>query len=218
MDTDWESKYPLVSVCTLEHIVQLSDHAPILLTTGLPKLPCKHPFKFELGWLQREGFQDLVNNVWERPVSGNNPILRWNNKMRAMRRHLSGWARHRAGILEKEKLRLSTIIDELESLAEVRLLSSDEIELKSQSNAQITSLLREEELKWYQRSKDQLILEGDLNARYFHGIANGRHRRKHIQSLVQDEGRIEGHEQLKLYITNYYKGLFDPLEESSFSL
>jgi hypothetical protein len=138
--------------------------------------------------------------------------------MCAMRRHLSGWASHTAGILKKEKLRLSAIIDELESLAEVRLLSSDEIELKSQSNAHITSLLRDEELKWYQRSNAQFILEGDSSTRYFHGIANGHHRRKHIQYLVQDEGRIEGHEQLKSYITNYYKVLFDPLEESSFSL
>jgi hypothetical protein len=29
---------------------------------------------------------------------------------------------------------------------------------------------------------------------------------------------IEGHEQLKSYITNYYKDLFGPPEESSFSL
>jgi hypothetical protein len=106
----------------------------------------------------------------------------------------------------------------LESLAEVRLLSSDEIELKSQSNAQITALLLEEELKWYQCSKAQFILEGDSNTRYCYGIANGCHRRKRILSLVQDEGRIEGHEQLKSYITNYYKGLFGPPEESSFSL
>jgi hypothetical protein len=114
-----------------------------------------------------------------------------------MRKHLSGWASLTAGILKKEKIRLSAIIDELEALAEVRLLSSDEIELKSQSNAQITALLREEELKWYQRSKAQFILEGDSNTRYFHGIANGRHKKKRIQSLVQDEGRIEGHDQLK---------------------
>jgi hypothetical protein len=87
-----------------------------------------------------------------------------------------------------------------------------------QSNNQIASLLREEELKWYQRSKAQFILEGDSNTRYFHGIANGRHRKKRIQSLVQDEGLIEGHEQLKPYITNYYKNLFGLPVESSFTL
>jgi hypothetical protein len=79
---------------------------------------------------------------------------------------------------------LSSVIDDLEALAKVRPLSTQEIELKSQSNAQIAGLLREEELKWYQRSKAQFILEGDSNMRYFHGVANGRHRKKCIHSLV----------------------------------
>jgi hypothetical protein len=85
--------------------------------------------------LQREGFHEMVKTVWERPVGGSTPILRWNNKMRAMRRHLSGWATHTTGILKKEKARLSTLIDELEAVAEVRPLSPHEIELKNQSNA-----------------------------------------------------------------------------------
>jgi mannosylglycoprotein endo-beta-mannosidase len=82
----------------------------------------------------------------------------------------------------------------------------------------IASILHEEEIKWYQRSKSQFILEGDANTRYFHSVANGRHRKKLIHSLVQDEGMIEVHENLQLYITNYYKGLFDSLEEGNFSM
>jgi hypothetical protein len=49
-----------------------------------------------------------------------------------------------------------------------------EVDLKSQYNAQLAGLLREEELKWYLVLKAQFILEGDSNTRYFHGIANGR--------------------------------------------
>jgi hypothetical protein len=37
-------------------------------------------------------------------------------------------------------------------------------------------------------------------------------------SLVHDEGTIEDHEQLKSYITNYYKILFGELEEGGFSM
>jgi hypothetical protein len=150
MDTEWENQYPMVSVRALERIEKLSDHAPILLTTGNPRQVCKRPFKFELGWLQRDGFHEMVKRVWERPVRGNNPMSRWNNKMRATRKHLTGWAAHTAGILKKEKIRLSQVIDDLEALAEVRPLSTQEIDIKNQSNAQIASLLREEELKWYQ--------------------------------------------------------------------
>jgi hypothetical protein len=104
------------------------------------------------------------------------------------------------------------------ALAEVRPLSTQEIELKSQSNAQVANLLREEELKWYQRSKSQFILEGDSNTRYFHSVANGRHRKKHIYSLIQEEGMIEGQEQLKSYITNYYKNLFGEPDEGNFTM
>jgi hypothetical protein len=47
---------------------------------------------------------------------------------------------------------------------------------------------------------------------------NGRHRKKLIHSLIQEEGLIEGHEELKSYITSYYKGLFGPPENSDISL
>ena len=90
MDTNWEAKFPLVSVRAPECIQDLSDHAPILLTTGLPRLPCTRRFKFDLVWLHREGFHEMVKEVWERPVAGTTPIQRWNNKIRAVLTHLLG--------------------------------------------------------------------------------------------------------------------------------
>ena len=64
MNTDWETKYPMVSVRALERIEKLSDHAPLLLDTGSDLLKGKQPqFKFELGWLHREGFSDMVKEV-----------------------------------------------------------------------------------------------------------------------------------------------------------
>jgi hypothetical protein len=88
------------------------------------------------------------------------------------------------GQLKQEKLSLTSHIDELEAIDEVRLLIAQEIELKSQYNAKLAGLLLEGELKWYQRSKAQFLLEGDANTRYFHSVDNDRHRKKHIHSLV----------------------------------
>jgi hypothetical protein len=64
----------MVFVCALERIEGFSDHAPILLTTGTPKPPGNHQFKFKLGWLQRDGFHDMVKTVWGRPVTAMSPI------------------------------------------------------------------------------------------------------------------------------------------------
>jgi len=48
-------------------------------------------------------------------------------------------------------------------------------------------------------------------------IANGKHRKKHIFSL-EHEGGIEGQQNLKEYITKFYKDLFGPPEDNHFSL
>jgi mannosylglycoprotein endo-beta-mannosidase len=103
-----------------------------------------------------------------------------------------------------------------EALAKTSPLSTQWIELKNQSNAKISSLLRKEEIKWYQRSKRKFIIEGDSNTRYFHSVANGTHRNKSIHTLFQDECTIRELDNLKYYITNYYKNLFGSPEEGNF--
>ena len=51
MDTEWELKFPLVTVRALERIEALSDHAPIILDSNSTNPTTRRPFKFELGWL-----------------------------------------------------------------------------------------------------------------------------------------------------------------------
>jgi hypothetical protein len=65
-----------------------------------------------------EGFSDLVKEVWESHVTGRTPIQNWNNKLRATRRFLGGWARHLFGRLKNEKLSLSSTIDNLEAIVQ----------------------------------------------------------------------------------------------------
>ena len=68
------------------------------------------------------------------------------------------------------------------------------------------------------RAKVHKIVQGDDNTQFFHMIANGKHRKKRIFQLEQDEGMILGQENLKVYITNYYKQLFGPPEDNFVSL
>ena len=61
--TEWDQKYPLSMVVALNR--DLSDHTPLLLNTGETNT-CNHvpPLKFELGWLLRDGFFDMVKEIW----------------------------------------------------------------------------------------------------------------------------------------------------------
>jgi hypothetical protein len=80
-----------------------------------------------------------------------------------------------------------------------------ERDLLKDANDQLNRLRREEESKWAQRAKVKHIQEGGSNTRYFHLIANGKHRRKKKFQLEQQEGTIVGEDNLKVYITEFYK-------------
>ena len=142
----------------------------------------------------------------------------WQFKIRRLRRFLRGWARNLVSQNKKHKLDLMDKIDILDRKAETNLLSSQEVELRYHLKGQLTKLLREEEIYWLQRSKATKLLQGDDNTKYFHMLANGRHRKTKITQLEQEEGIIVGDANLKDYITDYYKRLFGPHLQNSFSL
>jgi hypothetical protein len=83
MSTEWEQKYPLATVRALNR--ELSDHTPLLLDTGAGTHANKQPlFKFELGWLLRDGFVDLVADIWRKESRGSNMLEKWQFKIRRL--------------------------------------------------------------------------------------------------------------------------------------
>ena len=101
-----------------------------------------------------------------------------------MRRHLRGWASHFNGVYKQRKVELQSIINDLDIAAEVRDLTEPEQENVAQSRDQLIKLLREEEIKYYQRAKVKDVLLGDNNTRYFQMVANGKHRKKEFFPLI----------------------------------
>jgi hypothetical protein len=73
----------------------------------------------------------------------------------------------------------------------------------------LAKLLCEEEIKYYQRAKVTDVLLGDNNTKYSQMMANGKHRKKRMFSLDHKNGKIEGQENLKNYITSFYKGCLE---------
>jgi hypothetical protein len=214
---EWEQNFPLATVEALNR--EISDHTPLLLNTGEKAIPKKQPsFKFELGWLLKEGFFEVVSEVWNKETRGNTPMQRWQNKIRRLRQFLRGWSKNMNGAYKKEKQELLRKAEELDKKAESQLLSQREWDLKQSIHERIMQLLREEEIKWFQRAKTTKILKGDSNTKYFQMVANGKRRKTRIFRLEQDEGTVEGEEQLMSYITKYYKNLFESSEVGRISL
>jgi hypothetical protein len=152
----------------------------------------------------------MIAHEWASISRGANAMEIWQNKIRHLRHFLRGWARNLSGHYKIEKDRLLNIIDTLDCKAEIVPLDEEERQSMRKARDNLAKLLRDEESKWAQRAKVKHVQEGGDNTKYFHLVANGKHRRKRIFQLEQEEGTIMGQENLKNYITEYYKNLFGP--------
>lgn len=73
---------------------------------------------------------------------------------------------------------------------------------------ELMKIYENEELMWQRRGGENWLLKGDANTSYFHTVANGRKRKCLIRSLMEGDRTIEDKEELKSYITEFYKNLF----------
>ena len=216
MSTEWEQKFPLSTKFALNR--DIFDHTLLLNTNSSSACNSQYNFKFELGWLLRDGFVDMVKEIWLSVDEGNTSLERRQAKIRRLRQFLRGWAKQTSGTYKKEKKALLEKLDLLDKKAESTLLTQEELNAKHYMRNRLACLLREEEIKWYQRAKTKDILEGDSNTKYFHLVANGKHRKTRIYQLQDGDHIINGDANLKAHITTYYKGLFGPPDESSLTL
>ena len=83
---------------------------------------------------------------------------------------------------------------------------------------ELMEIYQQEELFWRKRGGEKWLLEGDANTSFFHRLVNGRKRKCTIKQLEDGENLISETEQLKKFITDYYKSLFGSEQPSSIHL
>jgi hypothetical protein len=114
---EWEQKIPLTTVQALPRAI--SDHTPLILnpnetsTSGNTAL-----FKFEYGWLLRDGFIEMIRKNWSSHMEGNTPIERWQEKIRRVRQYLMGSAKNMSDQYKKEKKHILNTLNTLDKKAE----------------------------------------------------------------------------------------------------
>lgn len=162
-------------------------------------------FKFELCWLSREELPDIVNKVWSSTVHRGSSLDWWQDFMRNLRRTLKGWNLNVEGRYRRERDDIANKLDFLDKKSELSGVSEADYVFRKKLQSDLNKILREEEIKWYQRSTEKDIKEGDGNTKYFMIKASGRKRRSKSFRFIQDEGIIQGDEQLLKYVTDFYK-------------
>lgn len=163
-----------------------SDHRPIL--AELVKLPTKtnsrrnnRSVKFEDGWIAHEECRGIIEKHWKEV--GWTRVLNFSKRIDSCLAKLKKWSTTRLGgsiknvIFKKEK-EIKRLTCERENSDIVNALSLAEINL--------TNLLEEEEKYWSIRSREEWLLWGDRNTKWFHSLACHRRKRNKIDSLVNE--------------------------------
>lgn len=84
VSTEYELKYPHTTIQALTR--EISDHTHVYLycgetSTNVNTCSCK----FELGWLLRDGFFDMVKDIWLGVDTSNNALECWQGKIGHLR-------------------------------------------------------------------------------------------------------------------------------------
>lgn len=206
----WESQYPTCFSWSKSRIG--SDHTPLILDSGENGASRTRYFFFEEKWTQTEGFEEMVRNKWiefQQSFSPNSYSLnRWHGCLQSMRQYLRGWNLKLIGQQKETKCNLTKRIEEIDLIAESRLLTFEEWEERIQAEKDLESFVLMEELQWKQRAGKNWVLHGDTNTHFFHQYSNGRRRTNTIAMLESDSGEIRGQKEMTDHIVQFYKQLF----------
>lgn len=92
--TEWELLFPS---CFLQSLPSLmSDHTPLLLLGELQHNQNMN-FRFENLCTRMDGFQELVQDIWNKPVTSTQPLKRLHIKLTRVAKGIKRWRKEKIG-------------------------------------------------------------------------------------------------------------------------
>lgn len=196
----WRQRFPDANVTHLPRVC--SDHTPLLIR--LKNAHSQRPpttFKFQAAWLTSGELPGLVHDTWKTEESVQYNLPR-------MAAELSKWNRESFGnIIHRKNVVLSRLGGIQKKLSRVYCRGLAKLEKKLLAEYQ--DILYQEELMWFQRSREDWIVSGDRNTAYYHAAATIRRVRNTVSCLRDENGNwITDPALLKDHVRSYYVNLF----------
>ncbi|XP_057449118.1 uncharacterized protein LOC130740498 [Lotus japonicus] len=200
-DADWRVEFQDAFVEVLNRVH--SDHNPLLLHCGpIRSQMLDRPFRFNAAWSDHSQFEVVVENAWR---SGDEDII---IKLDRVREASQDFNKEVFGNIFRRKrhveARLRGVQRELDSL-----VTSDLVLFEADLQREYKSILKQEELLWFQKSRENRVQYGDRNTAYFHTQTVIRRKRNHIHRLkIGDGSWCSDAEILKHEVQSFFVNLF----------
>ncbi|CAA0812017.1 Unknown protein [Striga hermonthica] len=164
-DTEWLANFPFGTVETLNR--GNSDHNPLILhchrkpnIQGLPQ----PPFRWHEAWADHPDYLKVITDKWR---LGNGDFLHNMNSIREASISFNRTCFGNIGARKRKIQRRLLGIQRIQTRVDSARLAILERQLLSEYN----SILHQEELIWFQKSREKILLHGDRNTRFFQTAA-----------------------------------------------
>lgn len=167
---EWINIYPHYAL--YNHPILRSDHGSILLDFAMQQPFRRRPFRFERMWLTHSICKDMIQKAREVQSKGSRAFKLQHN-LNNVRKRAIEWNRTIFGKIKKElkekQQDLQEIQDNIQTMADVRK--------ERQLREEIEMLMFREEIMWAQKARNEWILKGDRNTKYFQTLVKQRRAR-----------------------------------------
>lgn len=197
----WRMEFPEASIEVLCRMH--SDHNPLLLRLGgMPQVRGPKPFRFEAAWIVHNEYQGVVQTAWEekrgKPIDA---LAHVQEKSVIFNREIFGNIFKRKRIIEARMKGIQRTLERVDSLSLYHLEQSLQHEFNH--------ILFQEEVFWFQKSREQWVKLGDKNTPYFHAQTVIRRKRNKVHGLTLPNGIWTSDEEvLQQEALTYFKNLF----------
>jgi exonuclease III len=215
VSVDWDLKYPNSLLQAISSAV--SDHAPLHLSMNVGH-HSKRRFRFELFWLNLEGFQEAVQEGWHCDDRITDPFSRLDECYRNLATHLQAWSASKVGNIKLQIAMANLVIHRLDAAQDSRTLTAHEWWLRRSLKHLVLGLSSLERTMARQRSRMRWIKDGDANSKLFHAVANGRRRRNFIPSIKHNGEVFTDQSRKEEIFFDAYSGLLGQINNREFSL
>ncbi|XP_025617102.1 uncharacterized protein [Arachis hypogaea] len=178
-NADWRVRFDeaKLEVLTRRH----SDHHPILITLNpFQNQRMDRPFRYEAMWSLHPDFGNCIAQNWKDQMD-------LKQSLEDLTVALKGWNKETFGNINKRKKEIMRRLGGIQRATDYgKNLFLERLE--KHLNKKLEEILDREEMMWLQKSRENWLIEGDRNTRYFHTRTTIRRRKNKILKLRNQNG------------------------------